>query len=45
MLKGVQAERGNRRRVGMAENAEHPAFFAQAVARKIEIAIAVSDCR
>jgi hypothetical protein len=29
----------------MAENAEHPAFFAQAVALKIEIEIAVSDCR
>jgi len=41
----VQAERGNRRRVGMAENAEHAAFFAQAVALKIEIEIAVSDCR
>ena len=45
MLKGMQAERGDRRGVGMAEDAEHAAFFAQAVALKIEIGIAVSGCR
>ncbi len=31
MLEGVQAERGDRRGVGMAENAENAAFLAQAV--------------
>jgi hypothetical protein len=45
MLKGVQAKRGDRRRVGMAENAEYAAFFAQPVALKIEIEIGVADCR
>ena len=36
MLQGVQAERGDRRRVGMAENAEYAAFLAQTVALEIE---------
>ena len=39
MLQGVQAERGDRRGVGMAEYAEHPTFLAQAVAIKVEIEI------
>ena len=38
MLKGVQAERGDRRSIGMAENAEHAAFLAQPVGVQIEIA-------
>ena len=37
MLQGVQAKGGDRRGVGMAEYAEHPAFFAQAVAVEVEI--------
>ena len=36
MLERVQAERGDRRGVGMAEDAEHAAFLAQAVGVKIE---------
>ena len=28
VLQGVEAERGDGRRIGVAENAEHPAFFA-----------------
>ena len=31
MLQGVQAERGDRCGIGMAENAEHAAFLVQAV--------------
>ena len=38
MLQGVQAERGDRGGVGMAEDAEDAAFLAQAVAVEIEIA-------
>ncbi len=37
MLQGVEAEGGDRGRIGMAENAEHPAFLAQAIAIEIEI--------
>ena len=37
MLQSVQAERGDRRGVGMAEDAEHAAFFAQAVALEVEV--------
>ena len=36
VLQGVQPERGDGGRVGMAENPEHPAFFAQPVTIKIE---------
>ena len=36
MLERVQAERGDGGGVGMAENAEHAAFFAQAVAVEVE---------
>ncbi len=36
MLKGVQAERGDGRGVGMAEDAEHAALFAEAVAVEVE---------
>ena len=36
MLQGVQTERGDRRGVGMAEDAEHAAFFAQAIGLGIE---------
>ena len=36
MLEGVEAERGDRSGVGMAEDAEHPAFLAQAILVGIE---------
>ena len=36
MLQRVQAKRGNRRGIGMAEDAEHPAFFAEPVRVQIE---------
>src|SRR4051794_22943164 len=36
VLQRVQPERGNRRRVRMAEDAEHPAFLAEAVGVEIE---------
>ena len=38
MLQRVQAERGDRRRVGVAENAEDAAFLAQPVAVGVEAA-------
>ena len=37
MLEGVEAERGDRGRIGMAENAEDAAFLAQRVAVEIEV--------
>ncbi len=37
MLQGVQAERGDRGRIRMAENAEHAAFLAQPVGVQIEV--------
>src|SRR5262245_1469081 len=37
MLERVQAKRGNRRRVGMAENAEYAAFLSQTVAVEIQL--------
>ena len=40
MLKGVKAERSNRGGIGVAENAEHAALFAQRVAVQIQIKIA-----
>ena len=40
VLEGVQAERGDRRGVGMAEDAEDAAFLAQPVAVEIERAAA-----
>ena len=36
VLKGVQAERGDRRRVRMAEYSEYPSFLAQPVAVKVD---------
>ena len=39
MLERVQAERGDRRRVGMAEDAEDAAFLAQAVGIRIEVGV------
>ena len=36
MLEGVQAERDDRRRVGMSENAEDAAFLVQAVLVEID---------
>jgi hypothetical protein len=39
MLQRVQTQGGNRSRVRMTENAKYAAFFAQAVAVKVEIAI------
>ncbi len=48
MLKGVEAECGERCRIGMAVNAEDAAFFAQAVAVDVEICLslagALSEC-
>jgi hypothetical protein len=43
MLEGVQAERGERRRIGMAVDAEYTAFLAQHVA--IEIGISHGGAR
>ena len=37
MLQGMQAERGDRGGVGMAEDAEHAAFLAQAVGFEVEV--------
>ncbi len=37
MLEGVKPERGDSGGVGMAENAEHAAFFAQAIGVQVEI--------
>jgi hypothetical protein len=42
MLKGVQAEGGERGCVGMAENAEHAAFLMQAVLVEPRQALIVS---
>ncbi len=39
VLEGVQAERGNRGGVGMTENAEYAAFFAEPVRVEIETAL------
>ena len=36
MLERMQAERGNRRGIGMAEDSEYSAFFAEPVRVKIE---------
>ena len=51
VLEGMQAEGGQRRRVGMAVDAEYAAFLAQPVAVQFEIecrcslAVALSECR
>ena len=37
MLKGVQAQRGYRGRIRMAEDSEYPTFLAQAVAISLQI--------
>ena len=37
MLEGVKPEGGDRRRIGVAENAEYAAFFAQSVRVEVEI--------
>ena len=37
MLKGMQTERGDRGGVGMAEDAEYAALFAQPVSVKVEM--------
>ena len=43
MLKGVKAERGDGGSIGMTEDAEHTAFFAERVAVEIEIRIDVDS--
>jgi hypothetical protein len=39
MLERMQAERGQRRGVGMSEYAKYPAFLAQHVAVEVEIVV------
>ena len=41
MLQGVQAQRRDGRRLGMAENAEDAAFLAEAVAVEVELVVKV----
>ncbi len=44
MLEGVEAERRDGGGVGMAENAEDAAFFAQAIGLGIELGVFVGPC-
>ena len=43
VLEGVQAERGDGGGVGVAEDAEHPAFLAEAVCIRVEDGVCGSD--
>ncbi len=45
MLQGVQAERGDRRGVRVAEDAEDAAFLVQRVVVEIEVAARIRACR
>ncbi len=45
VLQGMETERGYRRGVGMAEDPEHPAFFAEAVGLRVKrILVLVARC-